>query len=376
MQKLSPRKWLRAPGAAKVLLAILAMAVLSVPAVVFAQLNASLTIDMDCSAFAISPDGRIVYSVPHIKRVKKVIIERDEIWLSDPNGRVKRILDPDKFMPLDHPATYIVSSLAWSPDGHHIVVSMTTMAAEPVKLKQDDDDEPAPPPPGGGRDLVLLDDNGNEVKVAGLKTRFIENGIRGTYLGDGVDVAYLQGDGPYKIFRLNPTDGKTVELFEGHTFDTVNWDAKDNFAYCVGSDLSVLGKTVIVKLDLLHETVQELARLGDYRGSMRISPSGTKIGYFADGDNIEVIDLAHPAKPVRVQAGYGVFQWSHDERRLLLKRGAEDKSNSLVWIGLGDNSFTPVLHDLLWHQFQIMPDGNSIAVTEPGKRVLKIFPLQ
>lgn len=366
------------PGRCPALLVAILGVSLLVPAFLLAQLNPTVTIDADCSAFAISSDGRIVYSVPHIKRVKKVIIERDELWVADMKGHAKRILDPDKFMPTDHPATYIVNSLSWSPDERRIAMSFTSMAAEPVKLNQDDsdDEDNSKPPTDVGHVIGLLDDNGNEIKVANSKTRFIQNGTDATWLGDGVDVVYLEGSGPYKIERVNPAAGTTKELFAGHTFDTVNWDAKDNLAYCVGSDLSILGRTVIVKLDLVHETVEELARLADYRGELSVSPSGKKIGYFADGDNIVVIDLANPHKPIRIQAGYGKFLWSHDERRLLLKRGPEDKSNDLVWIGLADNSFTPALHDLLYHQFQITPDGNSIAVTEPGKRVLKIFPIE
>jgi hypothetical protein len=368
VQKRSPTRRFPALLAGALLAATLA------PILAVAQLKPSLLIDADCSAFAISPDNRIVYSVPHIKRVKKVLIERDEVFVSDMSGHVKRIIDPDKFMPVDHPATYIVNSLAWSPDGRHIAMNMTSLAAEPIKEKQDDSDD-NPTTPGGGRVIALLDDNGNEIKVEGQKTRFIQNGTRGTFLGDGVHVVYLFGDGPYKIERVNPADGKFQDLFQGHTFDTVNWDAKDNLAYCVGSDLSVLGRTVIVKLDLLHETVQEIAHLKDYRGQLSVSPSGTKIAYFADGDNIVVLDLKNPDNPIRVQAGYGIFQWSRDERRLLLKRGPEDKSNDLVWVGLADDSFTPILHDLTYHEFQITPNGESIAVTEPGKGVLKIFPL-
>jgi hypothetical protein len=59
-----------------------------------------------------------------------------------------------------------------------------------------------------------------------------------------------------------------------------------------------------------------------------------------------------------------------------LKRGPDERSNDLVWVGIADGSFTSVLHDLGFSDFQIMPDGTSIAVTDPGKRILKVFPLQ
>jgi hypothetical protein len=77
-----------------------------------------------------------------------------------------------------------------------------------------------------------------------------------------------------------------------------------------------------------------------------------------------------------VRAGFGRFGWSRDERRVLLKRGADDRSNILMWVGLHDDSFSSILHDLQFHDFEIAPDGQTIAVTIPGKRVLKVYSLQ
>jgi hypothetical protein len=109
---------------------------------------------------------------------------------------------------------------------------------------------------------------------------------------------------------------------------------------------------------------------------LSLSPSGKKIAFFADGDAIEVRDLANQSKPVRVRAGMGVFGWSRDERRVLLKRGPPEKSGELVWVGLYDATFVPALHGLEYHAFAISPDGASIAVTQPGKEVLRVYPLE
>jgi hypothetical protein len=342
---------------------------------ILAQLKPIMTIDEDCQAFAIGQDNRIVYAVPHIKRMKKVMIERDDVWIAEPNGRSKKIVDVDKFMPATTPSTYIVNALAWAPDSRHIVMNMTTMPPELRKESQDDSANTTGPA-GGGKAIALLDDGGQEIKVTGSKTRFIENVTNGTWLADGVDVVYLIGGGPYQIGRVNPSNGQSSVLFAGHNFDSVVWDAKRNRAFGVGGNLSVLGKTVIVQLDLIHETVSEIARLDNYRGQLNVSPSGKKVAFFEDGDTIQVVDLANPKKPVRVNAGYGRFGWSKDERRLLLKRGPDEKSNDLVWVGIADGSFTPILHDLLYHDFAITPDGSLILVSEPGKRSLKMFPLE
>jgi hypothetical protein len=364
------------PARFPAVLTLAALAAGFVPALLFAQLKPIMTIDSDCQAFAIGQDNRIVYAVPHIKRMKKVVIERDDVWIAEPNGRSRKIVEADKFMPATQPSTYVVNSMAWAPDGHHISMNMTTMPPELRKEDQSEDAENKSGPAGGGKAIALLDDNGQEMKVAGSKTRFIENVSSGAWLGDGVDVVYLIGGGPYQIGRVNPSTGKSTVLFAGHNFDTVVWDAKRNQAFAVGGNLSAIGKTVVVQLDLLHETVNEIARLDNYRGQLSVSPSGKRVGFFEDGDTIQVVDLANSKKPIRAKAGYGRFGWSRDERRVLLKRGPDEKSNDLVWVGLADGSFTPILHDLLYHDFAITPDGSSILVAEPGKQSLKMYPLE
>ena len=39
-------------------------------------------------------------------------------------------------------------------------------------------------------------------------------------------------------------------------------------------------------------------------------------------------------------------------------------------------SFSPILHDLVYHDFRISPDGTLLGVTDPGKSILKIYPLE
>ena len=95
-----------------------------------------MEIDRDCQIFAISSNNKIVCAVPHLKRVKKVIIQRADIYVASPNGKEKQIVEGEKFMPVPPPQSYIVNSLSWSPDGSRIVMNMTTQ-------KPASDDEPA-----------------------------------------------------------------------------------------------------------------------------------------------------------------------------------------------------------------------------------------
>ncbi len=86
---------------------------------------ASWKFDRDCEQFAISVNNRIVCAVPHLKRIKKTIIQRADIWLAT-EGKDKLIVEGEKFMPVPPPQSYMVDSLAWSPDGSRIVMNMTT----------------------------------------------------------------------------------------------------------------------------------------------------------------------------------------------------------------------------------------------------------
>jgi dipeptidyl aminopeptidase/acylaminoacyl peptidase len=351
-----------------------------------AQDTPKFVIDEDCQVFDIAANNTIVYAVPRIKRVKRLMIERDDISIATGPGKTRRIVEADKFMPIPPPAGYAINSLAWSPDGQRIAVNMTLQQPPPGyepptgknkdKDRENDREEDAPTVSvGGGKAIALLDIDGREIRVAGSKTRFIEDATNAMWLADSATVVYLKG-APFQIVRVRPSDGNTSTLFEGHGFDAVLWDAPRSRAFAVGENLSVGGGLALVELDLLRETVTQIARIEAYQGALSLSPSGTKIAFFADGDTIEVIDIANPSKPLRVRAGFGTFQWSRDERRVLLKRGPEERSNILVWVGLYDGSFVPVLHDLEFRAFEIAPDGQSIAVTVPGKRVLKVYPLQ
>jgi len=331
-----------------------------------AQEKPRFTFEEDVATFAVSQDNKIACAVPRMKRIKKIVIERDDVWVVTPSGGRKRILEGDKFMPAPPPTQFVVDSLAWSPDGRRIAMNMT------VQVISTEDTSAI----NGGKQIALLGEDGQEIKVAGSKSRFIEDAWNGAWLADGQTVVYLTGVGPYKIMRVRPADGKITELFEGHTFDAVTWDTKKNQAYAVGRNLSISGRLALVQLDLVNETVREISRLEEFFGKLSVASSGKRVGYFENGDTITVIDVANPQKPTRVRAGIGRFEFARDEPRVLLKRGPEEKSGDLVWVGLTDGSFRPILHALLVRDFRITPDGESIVVTDPGRRIVKVYPLQ
>jgi hypothetical protein len=348
-----------------ILFATLLVAAVTFPCALRAQEKPIMEIGHDCQVFAVSTSNKIVCAVPQLKRIKKVIIQRADIYVASPNGKDREIVEGEKFMPVPPPQSYIVNTLSWSPDGSRIAMSMT-------QQKPATDEEPSTAGPA----VALLEEDGREIKVPGLKGRFIEQAANATWLSDNVNVAYLIGAGPYKIGRISTATGQSSTLFEGHTFDALVWDAAKNQAFAISSNLNVQNRQAIFALDLMKEGVREITRIDAYQSGLNLSPSGKKIAFFSDGDAIEVIDLANPTKPTKVRVGMGVFAWSRDERRVLLKRGPADKSGELIWVGLYDDTFVPALHGLEYHAFAVTPDGSAVVVTEPGRSVLRMFSLQ
>jgi hypothetical protein len=360
---------------------------LMVAARAFAQEAPSATIEQDCSQFAIAPDNTIAYSVSRIKDFQKILIERDELWLATPGGKTRKIIDPDKFMPTPPPSTYIVQGIYWSPDSQRLALAMLTKQypwTPKVKGKKkgelDDDDidntyddnTSSAASSSSGNAMALFDLNGEEIKVAGSKTRFIQGAISGTWLNDGKTFVYENGAS--QIVRVTPADGKTTNLYQELRFEGIAWDAPRNRAFAVG--YNVTGRMTLFELGLLQETIRDVTQLPAYKNSLTVSHAGTAIGYYSDGDTIEVLSLADPAKTKSVRTGPGRFEFAGDDRRILVKRGPLDQSNDLVWVRFSDGDFSPILHDLVYHDFHIAPDGRSVGVVDVGRGLLRIYPLE
>src|SRR5580658_48210 len=112
------------PTNLRFLFILLALTV-SIPQLSHSQGKALVRIDEDVQAFAIAPDNRIVYAVQHMRKFKKARVERDDLWISSPEGKQKKIGDGEKIF-ADMLLNYQVQSFAWAPDGHRIAVMMQT----------------------------------------------------------------------------------------------------------------------------------------------------------------------------------------------------------------------------------------------------------
>ncbi len=354
----------------------------SVPASRAQDLDKPLqSIDDDITAFAYAPDGRIVYSVHRNFKTKLYDLEHDDIWLQDAGGKRRRLLEGQKFNRGNQPFSYIVNSFRWSPNGRMILAELlTTTVIDDSGRTQD------------SFQTLLLDDSGKEIRIA-KGDSVIPDAANPFWLPDNASINFLsEAVKPRMLFSLKATrlnTGSFKSPHEDRTFREVAWITGMNSAIAVEQDHSMTGPSRLQRLDLTSEDDKELATLDGYEGGLSVSPSGKKVAYFIDKEILEVRDLAAPNLLARLRVGLGVFRWSADESRILLKRAIEKKSGNLVWIELPPLGPAPpgheipvsqppansILHGLTFRDFAISPDGRFLAVVITGKRSLLVFPL-
>jgi hypothetical protein len=223
--------------------------------------------------------------------------------------------------------------------------------------------------------LYLMDREGRNIPIKNSKDQMIENAYNGAWAADSSTLLYMtKPSGTFgEITTMKPEEGVEKKLFEGITFRALVWDTPRNHAFAIMESLKTLGVPKMVQLDLKNQTIRELFNVDAFAGYLSVSPSGNKIAYFRDGDTLEVHDLTSKQKPATVRVAIGEFGWSKDELSVLLKRGDPQQSSDLLWVGLYSGQFDPFFHSLNFHSFQVAPDGNTVAVTQPGRRALSLY---
>jgi hypothetical protein len=367
-----------------------------------AQDNPTFKIDDDITRFAYSAGGRIAYATRHVYSVKKIELQREDIWICEPDGKRHRILLGEKFVRGSGPFSYTVRGLRWSADGSKLTAELGTS-----EMINDDGDTRA------GVMTLLLDDTGREITIAGADS-VIPGATNAAWLADGATVVYLteQTQAPAqapaapsapvakppttaaanKLFTMNRIKtlaGGGSALFQGHLFSVVAWNAKQDSGVAIERGQAMTGSPRLVALDLAQESSRVLGTIEGYAGGLVISPSGKRAAYWINNEQLEVRDIDAPNRMARMRVAVGTLAWSADETRVLVKRGATLRSGGLVWVAvpplLGVTAGTAlataevvpqsILHDLEFRQFDISPDGKSLAVVEPGKRNLLVYPV-
>jgi hypothetical protein len=371
-----------------------------------AQENPAFKIDEDISRFAFSGGGRIAFATRHLFSVKKIQLQRDDIWIAETDGKKRRILQGEKFVRGTGPFSYIVRGLRWSPDGSKIAAELGT--SEMINADGDTRE---------GVMTLLLDDEGREITIPGADS-VIPGAINAAWMADGVSVVYLTqqtqanaqasaapaagadrspskppGSPPAsKLFTMNrvkPFAQGASALFPGHLFSVVAWNVKQDACAAIERNAVAGGVPRLVELEPARESSRELGTLEGYAGGLSISPSGKRVAYWTDNERLEVREVDGPSRMARVRVAVGTLAWSGDEARVLVKRGLAVRSGGLVWFALpplaavaagaapatAEIAPRSILHDLEFRQFDISPDGKFLGVVEPGKRNLLVYPV-
>jgi hypothetical protein len=342
-----------------------------------AQARPHITIDGECTAFAWAPDGRIVYATRHVFPKGKFDIQRDDLWLLSPDGAKLKIFDGQKYGRGSGTFSYTVTSLRWSPDSKRLTAALRTsqLAGDRSGAVQE------------GRVLLLLHDDGHPIKVRKLISE-IDGGLDGTWLAESGAMAYataVSRTSPLlSLHLLREDSARSGDLFVGHEFSDIAWDARHNAAIAIERS-GGNGPPRLTTLDLLQEGGRALATLDHYLGGLSLSPNGDRVAYFLDEQTLEIRDIAHPQQFAHVPVASGDIGWSSDGSHLLIKRGDPREAGDLISIitpSLAGNGDAPaesepqlLLGDAKIRTFGISPDGKWIGITEAAKRNLSVYPI-
>lgn len=331
-------------------------------------------IEQECVALDFAPDGRLAYAVRRVISIRRIQMQRDDIWLLGAEGKPKRIVDGERLIQGGVPFSYSIQSLRWAPDGRNITVEMTIRFYTDFEKGETEDSYLT----------LLIDERGRELKI-GNGDGTIREADNATWLADGATVVYqTEAVKPKLLFgigKVRPLGGRGAPLFAQSQFAAVAWDAPRNRAIAVERDSTLTNPPQFVLLDLLRETRKELLTPKAYLGKLTVSPSGKKFAYFRDHDTLEIREIDDPEKVATVRVAFGEYAWTADDSRLLVKRGMERKNSDLMWFtvppaGSTISEATPALHGTLFRGFDLSPDGRLLAVIEPGKFHIQIYSLQ
>ena len=339
------------------------------------------SIDEEVTAFSFAPDGRLAFSTYHHIKTKLYDLEHDDIWVQDPGGKRRRLLEGQKYTRGNKLFSYLVDSLRWSPNSHYLLVQFLVTTIEDDSEKGTDSYE-----------TLLFDDSGRELRI-NKGDNFISGAANAAFLPDNNTIGYLsEAVRTLPLFSLKTTrlsTGSFPSPYEGRTFREVAWLQGMNFAVAVEQDHSLSGPPRLQYLDVLSDADKELATLEGFEGGLSVSPSRSKVAYFIDREVLEIRSLSNPNLIARMRIGLGIYRWTADESRIFLKRAPEKKSGDLVWVPVPSPAPVPrdkeipvsqpvpapVFHGISIREFSLSPDGRFLAVVVPGKRNLLVFPL-
>jgi hypothetical protein len=322
----------------------------------------------DTIAFSMAADNRVAYVVRKQVHVKPYDLEHDDIFLTSFGGKKTRLAGVQKSAKDAVPFSYSVRSMTWSPDGHRITVEADTLEVSDAHS-----------PPRESVKAFLLNDTDHDVDMESLRGAALDGAWQAAWLADGATVVYLtEVEKPRRRWQINmvhPGGAHAQALFDGHTYAGVAWDAPRNTAIAIEADADSRGPLKLVRLDLLQQTRRELGTVIGYADQLTVSPSGKRVAWYRDRENIEVRDVDSPAQGTVVHIPYGHYEWGPDENEFLVKSGEEKESGEIFWVRIADSQMQSTLHGLVFGDFQISADGKYLGVFNPGRFGFQIISL-
>jgi dipeptidyl aminopeptidase/acylaminoacyl peptidase len=352
----------------------------AVPATLAQNLDKPLhNIDEDVTAFAIAPDGRIVYSVRRTLKTKLYELSRDDIWIQDAGGKRRRIFEGPKYTRGTQTFSYIIDSFQWSPNGRYFLARLLTTTVVEDSGKSED-----------SLQTLLYDESGHELRID-KGGNLILDSASAQWLTDNNTIAYLSETlkpqilSALKFTRLST--GPLTSVYQGRTFRDLALIPRMNFAIAVEQDHAQSGPPRLQHMDMFNDEDKELATLDGYETGLSVSPSGRKVAYFIDRETLEIREIASPTHLARIRIGLGTYRWTPDETRILLKRAPQKKSGYFVSVQIPqlagvlpgseipvtEPPFTQLFHGLTIRDFDVSSDGQYLGIVSPGKRNLLVF---
>src|SRR6266576_3349431 len=88
------------------------------------------SIDDEITAFSFGPNDAIAFSAYHKLKTKLYDLEHDDIWIDEPHGKRRHLLEGQKYTRDNQLFSYLVDAIRWSPNGRYLLVQLMTTTVQ------------------------------------------------------------------------------------------------------------------------------------------------------------------------------------------------------------------------------------------------------
>ena len=146
--------------------------------------NPLRSIDDEITSFAFGPNDAIAFTAYRKVKTKLYDLEHDDIWIDEPHGKRRHLLEGQKYTRDNQLFSYLVDAIRWSPNGRYLLVQLMTTTV------QDDSGNAT-----NSVQTLLFDDSGHGLRID-KGDNFILASSNATFLPDNNTIAYLSQAAP------------------------------------------------------------------------------------------------------------------------------------------------------------------------------------